>query len=69
MGQVIGGTATVMLLALWPNDMQDTRWDAFKWGFVFWKLYWYIFIPSGVVAGVLAVAIGNVGARSDPPGA
>lgn len=62
-GQMIGATATVMLLVVWPNDMQNTRWDAFKWGFVFWKLYWYLFIPSGTIAGMLALGVGAVGRR------
>lgn len=62
-GQMIGATATVLLLAIWPNDMQNTRWDAFKWGFVFWKLYWYLFIPSGTFAGMLALGVGALGRR------
>lgn len=56
-GQIVGASATVLLLLIWPNDMQNTRWDAFKWGFVFWRLYWYLFIPAGAIAGVLSVWI------------
>ncbi len=56
-GQVVGASATVLLLLIWPNDMQNTRWDAFKWGFVFWRLYWYLFIPAGALAGILSVWI------------
>lgn len=65
-GQLIGGTATVLLLLVWPNDMQNTRWDALKWGFVFWKLYWYLFVPSGIVAGMLAVWVGSWGRARHP---
>lgn len=65
-GQLVGGTGTVILLLMFPNDMQNTRLDALKWGFVFWKLYWYLFIPSGVVAGAVAVWVGTWGSRARP---
>jgi hypothetical protein len=54
-GQLVGATATLLLLLIWPNDMQNTRMDAFKWAKVFWGLYWYIFVPAGALAGVLSV--------------
>lgn len=54
-GQVVGATATILLLVMWPNDMQNTRWDAFKWGALFWRLYWYLLVPAGAVAGVVSV--------------
>lgn len=54
-GQFVGATATFGILFLWPNEMQNTRWDAIKWGLVFWKLYWYLFVPAAVLAGVLSV--------------
>ncbi len=54
-GQVVGGAATFALLFLWPNEMQNTRWDALKWGFTFWGLYWYMFVPAAAAAGVLSV--------------
>jgi hypothetical protein len=66
-GQLIGASAIVLLLLAWPNDMQNTRLDAVKWGFVFWRLYWYLFVPSGVVAGAIAVWVGTWGARRPAP--
>lgn len=56
-GQLVGLTMTIALLFIWPNDMQNDRSDAFKWAFVFWKLYWWIFVPAGAVAGMLSVAV------------
>lgn len=57
MGQFVGATATLLLLLIWPNDMQNTRMDAFKWAKVFWGLYWYILVPAGALAGVLGVRV------------
>ena len=54
-GQFVGATATFGILFVWPNEMQNTRWDAIKWGLVFWKLYWYLFVPAAAFAGVLSV--------------
>lgn len=54
-GQFVGGTATFAILFTWPNEMQNTRWDAIKWGLVFWRLYWYLFVPAAALAGVLSV--------------
>jgi hypothetical protein len=56
-GQLVGVSMTVVLLLLWPNEMQNTRWDAFKWAYVFWKLYWWLFVPAGAVAGMVSVAV------------
>ncbi len=56
-GQLVGTTATFALLFLWPNDMQNTRMDALKWGGVFWRVYWWLFVPCSAVAGVLSVTI------------
>lgn len=56
-GQMVGASATVLLLVIWPNDMQNTRWDAFKWAGLIWKVYWFLFVPAGAVAGMLSVAI------------
>jgi hypothetical protein len=56
-GQLVGASATIALLFLWPNDMQNTRMDAFKWGVVFWRLYWWLFVPGGALFGVLSVTI------------
>lgn len=56
-GQLVAGSATFALLFLWPNDMQNTRMDALKWAGVFWRVYWWLFIPCGAVAGVLSVLI------------
>lgn len=56
-GQLVGATATFALLFLWPNDMQNSRMDALKWGGVFWSTYWWIFVPCSAVAGVLSVTI------------
>jgi hypothetical protein len=54
-GQLVGVTVTLLLLLIWPNDMQNTRMDAFKWAKVFWGLSWEIFVPAGALAGVLSV--------------
>lgn len=56
-GQAMGATVTILLLFLWPNDYQNDRMDALKWGLLFWKLYWYLLPPSGAVVGVLSVWI------------
>ena len=60
-------TTTVALLFLWPSDMQNTRMDALKWGGVFWKLYWWLFVPCSAVAGVLSVTIALRTARPPAP--
>lgn len=69
-GQLVGSSATCLLLFLWPNEMQNDRMDAFKWAKTFWALYWYVFIPAGVVAGVLSIwiaaALGDRPARLEP---
>lgn len=57
MGQLMAATATFLLLFVWPNDMQNTRMDALKWGAVFWRLYWYLLPPAGALAGGLSVWI------------
>jgi hypothetical protein len=64
-GQLVAASVTVALLFLWPNDLQNTRFEALKWTFVFWKLYWWLFIPCGALAGVLSVTIARRTAR--PP--
>ena len=66
-GQLVGASATVALLFLWPNDMQNTRMDAIKWAGVFWKLYWWVFIPFGAIAGTLSVWIALRGGRRGVP--
>ncbi len=66
-GQLVGATTTVALLFLWPSDMQNTRMDALKWGGVFWKLYWWLFVPCSAVAGVLSVTIALRTARPPAP--
>lgn len=66
-GQAIGASATFMLLFIWPNDMQNTRMDALKWGVVFWRLYWYLFIPTGALAGVISVWVAGIWARRPDP--
>ena len=60
-GQLIGATATFLLLFIWPNEMQNTRMDALKWGALFWRLYWYLFIPAGAVAGLISVVVTRKG--------
>lgn len=69
-GQLIGATATFMLLFIWPNDMQNSRMDALKWGALFWRLYWYLFIPTGAVAGLVSVVVtrGRPPVRVEPAG-
>lgn len=62
-GQLVGASATIALLFLWPNDMQNTRMDALKWAGVFWRVYWWLFIPCGALAGVLSVLIALRGGR------
>ena len=56
-GQLVGASATFVLLFLWPNEMQNTRMDALKWAGVFWRVYWWLFIPCGALAGLLSVLI------------
>lgn len=56
-GQLMGATVTVLLLFLWPNEYQNDRMDALKWGLLFWRLYWYLLPPAGAVVGVLSVWI------------
>lgn len=58
-GQLVGTTATFALLFLWPNSVQNTRMEAFKWGAEFWLLYWWLFVPCSAVAGVLSVTIAH----------
>lgn len=65
-GQLVGTTTTFTLLFLWPNDMQNSRMDALKWAGVFWKLYWWLFIPACAIAGVLSVLVAVRGARRKP---
>lgn len=55
LGQLAGAASTCVLLFIWPNEMQNTRWDALKWAAVFWKLYWYMFVPAAGFAGVVSV--------------
>lgn len=66
LGQVVGASATALLLLMWPNENWNTRWDALKWAAFFWKTDWYIFIPSGVLFGGLAVWVGTFGVRRRP---
>lgn len=54
-GQLVGASISFVLLFLWPNEMQNTRWDALKWAAAFWKLYWYMFVPAAGIAGALSV--------------
>jgi hypothetical protein len=56
-GQLVGASATFLLLFFWPSDLQDTRMDAFKWAKAVWGLYWYLFVPAAAVAGTLSVRI------------
>lgn len=56
-GQLVGASATIVLLFLWPNEMQNSRMDAFKWAGLFWRVYWWLFIPCGAVAGWLSVLV------------
>lgn len=65
-GQLVGASATAALLFLWPNDMQNTRMEALKWAGVFWKVYWWLFIPCGAVAGVLSVLVAVRVRRPEP---
>ncbi len=55
LGQVVGASITLALLFAWPFEMMNTRWDALKWAAVFWKLYWYLFVPAAAFAGVGSV--------------
>jgi hypothetical protein len=41
--------------------------DAIKWTGVFWKLYWWVFIPFGALAGTLSVWIALRGGRRGVP--
>lgn len=67
-GQLIGATATFMLLFIWPNEMQNDRFDAMKWGYLFWRLYWYLFIPAGALAGLVSVWVTMQPTRRGTPG-
>ena len=55
LGQVVGATISVLILFVWPNEMQNTRWDALKWAAFTWKLYWYLLAPAAALAGGLSV--------------
>lgn len=61
-GQLAGAFTTVLLLLLWPGDSWNSRMDAFKWSFFFWKIYWYLLAPAGAVAGVVSL----MGAKPTP---
>lgn len=54
LGQLVGAFATVLLLLAWPNELQNTRVDAFKWAAFTWKLYWFLFVPAAAIAGILS---------------
>lgn len=54
-GVLIGPTGTILSLLIWPNDVQNSRWEAFKWGALIWYSDWWIFVPAGTAAGVLSV--------------
>lgn len=54
-GQLVGASITLVLLAAWPFEMMNSRLDAVKWAAVFWKLYWYLFAPAAAFAGVGSV--------------
>lgn len=54
-GQLVGASISFVLLYLWPIEMQNTRLEAIKWAAVFWKLYWYMFVPAAGFAGVTSV--------------
>ena len=57
LGQLVGASISLTLLAVWPIELMNTRWDAVKWVAVFWKLYWYLFVPAGALAGAASVAM------------
>lgn len=57
LGQLVGASISLALLALWPIELMNSRWDAVKWVAVFWKLYWYLFVPAGALAGAASVAM------------
>ncbi|MSP56881.1 MAG: hypothetical protein EXR69_14950 [Myxococcales bacterium] len=54
-GILVGPTGTVLSLLIWPNDSQNSRWEAFKWGGFIWYSDWKIFVPAGTIAGILSV--------------
>lgn len=55
-GHLLGATATVLLLFLWPADNPWSSIDsAVRWSMLFWKAYWYLFVPCCTVAGVTSV--------------
>lgn len=54
-GTLIGPSGTTLTLLIWPNDVQNTRWDAFRWGAFIWYADWPVFVPIGTVAGLLSV--------------
>jgi hypothetical protein len=66
-GQLVGAFATVLLLLAWPNDLQNTRVDAFKWAAFTWKLYWFLFVPAAATAGILSAWVA-VSATSEEDG-
>jgi hypothetical protein len=77
LGQFVGASISLALLALWPIEMMNSRWDALKWAGVFWKLYWYMFVPAAAIAGAGSVAMAarhrlrptrRVMAEGDEPG-
>jgi len=54
-GILVGPTGTILSLLIWPNDTQNNRMEAFKWGAFIWYSDWKIFVPAGTLAGVLSV--------------
>lgn len=54
-GTLIGPSGTTLTLLLWPNDVQNTRWEAFRWGAFIWYTDWPVFVPIGTVAGLVSV--------------
>lgn len=57
LGQLVGASISLTLLVVWPIELMNSRWDAVKWVAVFWKLYWYLFVPAGAFAGAASVAM------------
>ncbi len=57
LGQLVGASISLTLLLVWPIELMNSRWDAVKWVALFWKLYWYLFVPAGAVAGAGSVAM------------
>lgn len=54
-GICIGPTGTILSLLIWPNDAQNSRWDAFRWGAFIWYADWWLFVPIGTVGGLLSL--------------